>query len=58
MAESNNLELTDITSMTFINEDGVEYTTPWKIVYAYKGNVYLTEEECDEAIRRDKKNDS
>jgi hypothetical protein len=55
MAESNNLELTDITSMTFINEDGVEYTTPWEIVYAYKGNVYLTKEECDEAIRRDKK---
>ena len=47
MAESNNLELTDITSMTFINEDGVEYTTPWEIVYAYKGDVYFIEKERD-----------
>ena len=49
MAESNNLELTDITSMTFINEDGVEYTTPWKIAYTYKGDVYFIEKERDEA---------
>ena len=56
MAESNNnWEITNITSMTDIDENGVEHTTPWEIVYAYKGNVYLTKEECDEAVRRDKR---
>lgn len=57
MAESNNnnWEITNIISMTAIDENGVEHTTPWEIVYAYNGNVYLTKEECDEAVRRDKR---
>lgn len=51
MTELDNWSISDIESVTVKDEDNIEHTIPWKSVYAYKGNVYLTKEERDEAIK-------